>query len=118
MLGSPDDGARFAHETELLAALASENLPDMIAADRGAIACKIDHADAPPSYRFALAGRDIPSVAILIGGLIERLGTGANASIRHGLAALRAHLALDRHDAHGVEDLALTGAESASFMSR
>jgi hypothetical protein len=117
MLESPDSSMRIADETELLAVLASDNLPDVIAADRGAIARKIDTGGLQ-SYRFTQAERHVPSVAILIGELVDQLGTGANVSIGRGLAALQAYLALDLNEAPGVENLALPEFVPPSLMAR
>jgi hypothetical protein len=60
MLGSPEDSMEFANETELLETLANRNLPDVIAADRGAIAYKVDRVGLPRYYRFAQEGAIFP----------------------------------------------------------
>lgn len=90
-----DHGVEIADEDELLAVLANSNLPDVIAADHGAIARKIGGPNGPNLYKFLGGGEDVPTVMVLIDQFVEQLGTSATPSVQGALAVLRAHLAID-----------------------
>lgn len=93
VLNAADDDVKVADEDELLAVLANRNLPDIIAADQGAVARKGSGPSATSFYSF-LGGRDdVPSVMVLIDKLVEQLGATATSGVNGALAVVRAHLA-------------------------
>lgn len=90
-----DHGIEIADEDDLLAVLANSNLPDVIAADQGAIARKIGGPNGPNLYKFLGGREDVPTVMVLIDQFVEQLGTSATPGVQGALAVLRAHLAID-----------------------
>jgi hypothetical protein len=107
MLIPRDDDMNVSDEHELLAVLASDNLPDVIAADQGAVARKGRGSSVPSYYRFLGSSNDTPSVMILIDRLVEELGAEATLRVGSALAVVRAHLAIDLVSRSTLGDLVL-----------
>ena len=107
LLKAEDDDVKVADEDELLAILTNSNLPDVIAADHGAIARKTGGKNAPNVYTFLGGGGDVPSVMVLIDQLVEQLGATATPSLNGALAVVRAHLAIDLVSDPDLDDLSL-----------
>lgn len=101
------------NDDDLLRVLANENLPAIVAADRGAVARKIQDENDQTVYTF-LDCKDEPSVIVLIDAFIEQLGTTATATatatdrnVSGALMALRDHLAIDVSFDAAHDDLVL-----------
>jgi hypothetical protein len=80
-------------EDELLQVLGNENLPDVVAADQGAVARRgLGQDGASPVYTF-LDTTGVPSVIVLIDQLVAQLSLAAmQPSVITALAAVRAYL--------------------------
>jgi len=105
LLTTEDADMSVTEEEELLAILANRNLPDVIAADQGAVARKGEGPGGAAFYTF-LGGDNVPSGMVLIDYLVEQLGATATSSINGALTALRAHLAIEISPS-GLDDLQL-----------
>ena len=117
MLNTPVDDMNVSDEKELLAVLANDNLPGIIAADQGAVARKGRGSSEPSCYRFLGGSNDAPSVMILIDQLVEELGAGATLRVGSALAVVRAHLAIDLVSRSAPGDLVLTDPGPLSPMA-
>jgi len=106
VLNAEDDDVKVADEDEFLAVLANGNLPDVIAADQGAVARKASGSNGTSFYAF-LGGEDVPSVVVLIDQLMEQLGATATARVNGALAVVRAHLAIELVPDPDLDDLPL-----------
>jgi hypothetical protein len=95
LLATADGDVKVADEEELLAVLSNRNLPNVIAADQGAVARRNPGKGAPDFYTFFRGGDGVPSSMILIDNLIDQLGTAATSGIGSAFDVVRAHLAVD-----------------------
>lgn len=93
LLTTADGDMKIADEEELLAVLANRNLPDVIAADQGAVARKDARRGAPDFYTFFRGGDEVPP--IMIDHLIDQLGAATTSGIGRAFDVVRAHLAID-----------------------
>jgi hypothetical protein len=116
VLATEDSEGRVTDEQALLAILENRNLPDVIAADRGAVARKGGGPSAPDFYTFWGGGRDVPSVMVLIDQFVEQLGATATSSVNGALAIVRAHLAISISPS-GLDDLSLPEPTSTSSVA-
>lgn len=107
VLNAEDDDVKVADEDELLAVLANVNLPDVIAADQGAVARKSGGPTATSFYTFLGGKADVPSVMVLVDQLVEQLGATAAPRVNGALAVVRAHLAIDLVSDPALDDLPL-----------
>lgn len=118
LLGSPNPSA--ASQRELLEVLGDGNLPDIVAADRGAVARKATDEDGHPYYTFLEQADGSPSVMVVIDQFVEQLGATASAvfpvdgagepPIRKALGVVRAHLGIKSEPAKDLADLSLLDA--------
>lgn len=103
LLGAGDDDVAIADEAELLAILANENLPNIIAADEGAVARKV----AADSYTFLRGGDDVPSVMVVVDQLVEQLAAASSTRVNDAFGVVRAHLLVEVIAEQDLEDLLL-----------
>ena len=114
-------------ENDLLEVLGNGNLPDIVAADQGAVARKTRTDDGRSVYMFLGQSAEVPSVIVLIGQFVEQLGATAAEQPREGdhaaervkqaLAVVRAHLGIDTVSAPALDDLALPDTPSAAHVA-
>jgi len=103
---------------DLLEVLGNGNLPDIVAADQGAVARKTRSDDGQRSmYTFLGQSAEVPSVIVLIDQFVEQLSATAaeqraeldraTERVRKAFAVVRAHLGIDTVSAPDLDDLDL-----------
>jgi hypothetical protein len=95
LLAAEDEDVRVADENALLDLLDNSNLPDVIAADHGAVTRKVGGQGASDFYMFLGRGDGLPSVMVVIDHLIEQLGVTAPPNVNGALNDIRTHLAIE-----------------------
>jgi hypothetical protein len=112
LLGNED--IDIADEERLLEVLHNENLPDVVAADQGAVARKGIGVGTAAFYTFLGGTNEVPSIMVLIDQFVEQLAATATSSVRAAMTVVRAHFSIDSIPAPDLEDLELPGSASAS----
>lgn len=102
VLNAGDADASVADGRDLLAVLANENLPNIIAADHGAVARKSAN-----TYTFLRGGDDIPSAIVVIDQFVEQLAATSAPEVNDAFGVVRAHLLIDVVPDTDLEDLQL-----------
>jgi hypothetical protein len=95
-------------EDSLLEILHNNNLPNIIAADHGAVARKATKHGPRVFYTFLGGTSDTPSVMVLVDEFIEQLAATTTTPVREAMAVVRAHFSLEAPAAPALEDLKLS----------
>jgi len=112
LLGNED--INIGDEGKLLEVLHNENLPDVVAADQGAVARKGIGAGTSTFYTFLGGTNEVPSIMVLIDQFVEQLAATATSSVRAAMTVVRAHFSIDSIPVPDLEDLELPGSASAT----
>ena len=111
-----DEVIGLENRESLLEVLDNSNLPNIVAADQGAVACKGTRRGVPAFYSFVGGTSEVQPIMVLIDKLVEHLATASTPSdVRGAMTVMRAHLETEASSVPDLKNLELPRHQSLTM---